>query len=452
MTTRNRKTKIKRSEHSYPSLVITKYMGSKKAILPFVANELERLTEPGDIIIDLMAGTHTIGYALKNRCQFIANDIQKYSRVIGQTLLNHNPRPRFEGAVQNAFKRFFIANRRHLSSNFEAGLNAEAVALKPGSITSSNWEQYRDLCEEYPYCSSQVHNPSWPEEFRLLFSGHRIQAYKTLNKLEPYSLFSLYYANTYLGANQAADLDSLRFATDKLCDEWVGEHPEEEYDAFSLRCLLLSALIATLSRINPGPGHWAAFPRVNDRNWAYLIEQRNLDVYSIFISKAQEIENSIARNVSTYSHIVSTEDYVDFMKEVHEYIRKARLIYLDPPYSQGHYSRFYHLIETLVQYDYPDISHDGRYRTDRHQSPFAHKLKIGEAIGKICETARAAGTILVISYSLNGIIPNEEAFTAILRNFYPEENIEIKRLSSEHSKLGQAERMRTEEYLFTCRP
>ena len=140
------------------------------------------------------------------------------------------------------------------------------------------------------------------------------------------------------------------------------------------------------------------------------------------------------------------------MEEVQEYIRQAKVVYLDPPYSQGHYSRFYHLIETLVKYDYPEISHNGRYRTDRHQSPFAHKEQAKKAVGAVCETARQAGTILVISYSKGGIIPDEKAFANVLSEFYTAKKIEIKRLSSEHSKLGQAKRMKTEEYIFICKP
>ena len=146
------------------------------------------------------------------------------------------------------------------------------------------------------------------------------------------------------------------------------------------------------------------------------------------------------------------EDYVVFMKEVYEYIRQAKVIYLDPPYSQGHYSRFYHLIETLVLYDYPEILHHGRYRTGRHQSPFSHMDEVAGAIGLVCETVRDAGSILVISYSKGGIVPDDKAFISILKDHFPRKKIEVKQLSSVHSKLGQAKRMKTEEYIFTCRP
>jgi len=438
----------------HSTLLVMKYMGSKKAILDFVANELIKLTNPGDILVDLMAGTHTIGYALKKRCKLVANDIQRYSRVIGETLLNYNPEPRFEGMLLDIFRRFFIANMRHLADLFDYGLRREQdmLAMEPGQRIS--WASYRDFCESYPHHMKTTTVIGWPEEFTLLFSQRRLEAYRTLNKLEPYSLFSLYYAGSYVGVQQAAEIDSIRCAIDKLCDQWLPERDDfKNVDAYGLRCMLLSALIGVVNRINPGPGHWAAYPHVSEKNCNFMMAQRRISVWELFLRKVFKFENDLADNQSQYGpHIVMTEDYVNFMEEVHEYIRQARVVYLDPPYSQGHYSRFYHLVETLTLYDYPDIAYKGRYRTDRHQSPFAHKEKVNNAIGKVCEIAREGGAILVSSYSRGGVVPDDDAFRSILEKYYPSKNISIKKLSSVHSKLGQAARMQTEEYLFSCKP
>lgn len=436
-----------------PTLVITKYMGSKKAILDFVAEELTRLTNPGDIIVDLMAGTHTIGYAMKQRCRMVSNDIQRYSMVIGQTLMNYNPTPRFDGDAKATLRRLFLSNSRHLEGLFEHALRLERAMLSAEPGRRPTWGTYRDFCDSYPHYMRPTPAEGWPEEFMILFANHRLEAYRTLNKLEPYSLFSLYYANTYVGVRQALEIDSLRYAIDKLCDEWIVDRPELGFDPFLLRCLLMAALISVVNRVNPGPGHWAAFPRISQRNREWIISQRRLSVYDLFIQRVLEIEQALSKNLSPYGpHIVMTEDFVSFMREVHEYIRQARVVYLDPPYSQGHYSRFYHLLETLTLYDYPEISHSGRYRKERHQSPFAQKEKVAGAVGHICEITRDAKTTLVISYSLNGVIPTPEAFRAILEQYYPSDKIELRKLDSVHSKLGQTERMKTQEYLFTCKP
>lgn len=442
------------SSNPHPTLLVTKYMGSKKAILEFVASELIKLTKPGDIIVDLMAGTHTIGYAMKSRCKMIANDIQRYSRVIGETLLNYYPEPRFEGVLLDTFRRFYVANARHLADIFGHGLQREQEMLSSNSGTKFSWFEYREFCESYPYYLRETPALGWQDEFSLLFGHRRVEAYRTLNKLEPYSLFSLYYANSYIGVQQAAEIDSIRCAIDKLCDLWLPQRDELKHvDAYRLRCLLISALIGVINKINPGPGHWAAYQHVSDHNLEYMKTQRRQSVWDIFIDRVREFENNILSNPSDMGpHIVMTEDYVNFMEEVHEYIRQARVVYLDPPYSQGHYSRFYHLIETLVLYDYPEISFSGRYRTNRHQSPFAHKEKVASAIGKVCEIAREGNAVLVSSYSKGGVIPDDKAFRKILEEYYPPKNVSVKKLISVHSKLGQANRMKTEEYLFECKP
>ena len=436
----------------YPKLLISKYMGSKKAILGFVADQLTALTKPGDIIIDLMAGTHTIGFAMKHRCQIVANDIQRYSRVIGETLLNYVPEYRFNDTYAGPFKLFFMQNLRACSELFEAGIRSEHELIGSDKRKTVDWLEYREFCDDYPYFMRTSEYSIWQNDFTMLFQQKRVEAFRTFNKLEPYSLFSLYFANTYLGVRQAAEVDSVRYAIDKLCDQWLPDQSELEIDPYSLRCMLISVLISVINRINPGPGHWAAYPHPNESNLKQILYQRRLSVWDLFLEKVSAIEASLAANTSEHApHIVMTEDYVNFMDEVKEYIRHARVVYLDPPYSQGHYSRFYHLIETLTIYDYPEIEHKGRYRGDRHQSPFAHKTQAAKAVGSVCEIARECGADLVISYSHGGIIENDEVFRAILEAYYPPEKINLKKLSAEHSKLGQSQRMKTEEYLFTCK-
>lgn len=66
----------------------------------------------------------------------------------------------------------------------------------------------------------------------------------------------------------------------------------------------------------------------------------------------------------------------DDVKELIEYIKKEMnavdLVYMDPPYSTANYSRFYHIPETLVRYDYPSCDSKGCYRNDRHKSNFSN--------------------------------------------------------------------------------
>ena len=80
-------------------------------------------------------------------------------------------------------------------------------------------------------------------------------------------------------------------------------------------------------------------------------------------------------------------------------MNKVDVIYIDPPYTNAHYSRFYHILETLVKYDYPDTEYHGRYRTDRYQSPFGIKSKAHDEFDTMISLCRTARKSLVISYS-----------------------------------------------------
>ena len=69
------------------ALHVIKYMGSKRAIIGPVAEAISRVTPTKGTIHDAFAGTHSVGYSLRNRYRIFASDIQAYSEPIGQTLL-----------------------------------------------------------------------------------------------------------------------------------------------------------------------------------------------------------------------------------------------------------------------------------------------------------------------------------------------------------------------------
>lgn len=67
-----------------------RYMGNKEKLLSFIIPEIERYTNKGDIVCDLMAGTNSIGYALRDRNVIYSNDIQYYSFVLANAMLRNN--------------------------------------------------------------------------------------------------------------------------------------------------------------------------------------------------------------------------------------------------------------------------------------------------------------------------------------------------------------------------
>jgi len=72
---------------SYDYIHTIRYMGNKAKLLDSIIPEIEKLTSPKDTICDIMAGTNSIGYALKKRNKIISNDFEYYSYIIGSFML-----------------------------------------------------------------------------------------------------------------------------------------------------------------------------------------------------------------------------------------------------------------------------------------------------------------------------------------------------------------------------
>lgn len=97
-------------------------------------------------------------------------------------------------------------------------------------------------------------------------------------------------------------------------------------------------------------------------------------------------------------------DALDFLRG-----RQIAAIYADPPYTRYHYSRYYHVLETMCLHDNPDVSTtfpNGKggisravYRKDRHQSPFCIKSKAEGAFRTLFAKASRLDVPLVLSYS-----------------------------------------------------
>jgi len=83
------------------------------------------------------------------------------------------------------------------------------------------------------------------------------------------------------------------------------------------------------------------------------------------------------------------------------------VIYADPPYTRDHYSRFYHVLETIALDDDPGVTPGqgtsepsrGIYRVKRHQSPFSIRTQVRPAFQDIFAHAKRLDVPLVLSYS-----------------------------------------------------
>ena len=326
----------------YSNIQTIRYMGNKNKLLEFIVPEIEKLTMPGDIICDIMAGTNSIGYACKKRNIVVSNDIQYYSYVVAKCLLSNYALP-------------------------------------------SSDDMHRDLDDNY--------NKNKEEKF--------------------YSFFIENYTDTYFAYNQCLDIDSLRYAIEKV------ENKAKQY-------LYLTMLMSAMCKAQSTTGHFAQYM---DKNHKRIIPLRELSIYDLFYSK---IEDFYQFNTSSYENFCYNLDFKDLFKE--DIIKKVSCFYLDSPYTMDQYSRFYHVLETVCKYDNPTLEHKAKYRNDRTQSEFCYKKSVADSFEYIISNCRKLNANLVISYSNHGVIPVED-IVGIGKQYFP--NVKTIYKDYAHSSQGK---------------
>ncbi len=432
------------NDYKVPQMQILKYMGNKRRLLDWLMKFLNEELKNGDTFLDLFAGTSSVGYALKPKVRVLANDIQEYSSVISSALLEFNG-----GITEDDFDKelakFYKKNFSRLMDIFGEAVQEEEKLLNSGSI-----KDYNQFCLEVPKYGEPVPHDKFKLNFYSLESF--IQNRRTLKTKFPYILFITYYPNTFFGLKQCAEIDSIRFAIDQIKDA----HKKAVY---------LSCLMYAMSKAVNSSGHFAEYlNHHSDYASKLILEQRKISVLAAFLFKLSEFTNLFIQN--KWKNEVYNYDYQALIEELYKNkkIEEIDLIYIDPPYTNAQYSRYYHIPETLVKYDYPNITKDrsnhhlvkGRYRNDRHQSRFSNtgtvELAFRELFGAISSKTRAT---LAVSYSDNSILRPVDRLIAIAKEYY--ETIETKNGYS-HSAQGSKFTVNGKgnrdihEYLLICKP
>lgn len=116
-------------------------------------------------------------------------------------------------------------------------------------------------------------------------------------------------------------------------------------------------------------------------------------------------------------------------------LSKIGAVYADPPYTKDQYSRYYHVYETMYQYDYPSAEGMGRARSDRFASPFCLKTEVGESFESLFRAIAALDLPLVLSYPSNGLLTHtDETVEGIGSNYMQLKLVES--FSACHSTMG----------------
>jgi adenine-specific DNA-methyltransferase len=142
-------------------------------------------------------------------------------------------------------------------------------------------------------------------------------------------------------------------------------------------------------------------------------------------------------------------------------VLRADLAYLDPPYNQHKYLGNYHIWETLVRWDKPEVYGIARKRIDvrERKSEFNSKKMAVEQFGRVIEAIDS--TYLVVSFSdegyisrsaMEGILNKRGEVLVIEKDYKRYVGAQIGVHSPAGIKVGEVSHLRNKEYIYVVAP
>jgi adenine-specific DNA methylase len=290
-----------------------------------------------------------------------------------------------------------------------------------GEATEAARLEYISFCGEAPVLSQE--RPGADEPFRLVLGR---------------------YANHYFGIAQAAEIDSIRAAIDSLRD--VTDVERE----VCLAALLVAAVVCTT-----GP-HFAQ-PRqaLSLRGFKEIMERRSRSVLWEFELAIRRLPNRHSR--TRPFRRVTNVDWLDAVEQFDMDIGGSRpaAVYFDPPYSKLQYSRYYHVLNVLIAYDYPSVSGKGRYPPLAHRFSSRFEFNAGSArreFVRAFEACRSRDLHVLVSYSDTGFIPIAD-LAGLMKEVFADVTILSERIRhhSQGVSLGDTQGQVT-EFVLVARP
>jgi hypothetical protein len=189
-------------------------------------------------------------------------------------------------------------------------------------------------------------------------------------------------------------MDSIRYAIDQIEDE-----NEKQW--------ALGTLVVVASSIGTSyAGHFAQPKRLDLNSLEAIIQQREKSAWLEFSKRIV----SLAEESSRYPYAVTMLEgpWKNALNSAKVLAWKDLVVYLDAPYKREEYSRYYHVLETIVRYDYPSSELKGRIRSkskgERFSTEFFSKTvwRVEKCFVEIITEILNQGAICAWSYSDNG--------------------------------------------------
>lgn len=343
------------------------YMGTKRELSEPVWSAIA-LARDG-VVLDAFSGMCSVGESGPASRQVWANDIQNFARCVSTAVLTSVSGPMNPMQLSDIiFDHFSICVKN------SAERIGNSVAAEDKMLNSTDYLAFES--------AFQAVNESYYS------SSAKINKYN-------YNLFSTTYANNYFGIRQAIEIDALVSSIDSAILTGFLSKEQKNW--------ALVALGRTLLRIANAPGHFAQFLKPKEGSYRVYLRQRRRSVWEEFLSSIDAIKPAHTSDWREKNRTFN-EDSLDLLDRLSVEEIAPGVVYADPPYTDDQYSRFYHLLETLVLYDYPTVTGAGLYRPGRFTTPFSLKSQVATAFSRLVHSVAKMNADLVLSYPTNGLL------------------------------------------------
>ena len=365
------------------------YLGSKLRMVDAIVDAVDKVDPSRGRICDLFAGSGTVAGILARTRSVTAIDIQEYSRVLCSALVHPIASVECHKLLRVPSETSNLTWATESIVHYEQECIRRALAGNPDMLND-----FLENCSLIRFLSGEFNGSQFLKNI-LTETALKLKDVGLHNSSS--SLTTRMFGGVYFSYFQAVQLDALL--------DSVFSVPSAHRDVF------LAAVLSTASEIvNTIGKHFAQPIRPRDKQG---VAKRNL-LHKIHKDRSSDVPTLFNKWLDRYYAVVRTRrphtvirsDYMEGLLSVEE---DVGVVYADPPYTRDHYSRYYHVLETLSLRDNPAVDRvridgverisRGIYRVNRHQSPFCIPSKVAGAFSTLFAGVARKGLPLVLSYS-----------------------------------------------------
>jgi hypothetical protein len=228
---------------------------------------------------------------------------------------------------------------------------------------------------------------SWLERARAHYAGMSQPSHVVANREDvlsvrewcseqPYPITRA-YGGYYFSSSQALWFDAFRSTVPVSTEE---------------NCAAIAALVEAASHCVAAPGHTAQPFQPTPTAWRFLLEAWNRDPIA-YIGRSFFQLCSVKANVAGMATVRDANDAaLDLSPD--------DLVFIDPPYSGVHYSRFYHVLETVALGECGEVTGVGRYPdpSRRPKSRYSLKGQSAAALEDLLSRISQAGATGILTF------------------------------------------------------